>query len=68
MALNQDSENSVMADPASDKVAPDGTGWYLLQRQLTPQLTKAQAWSSSILGFPHSKTPFEPDSLMPRSG
>jgi hypothetical protein len=26
MALNQASENSVLADPASDKVAPDGTG------------------------------------------
>jgi hypothetical protein len=26
MALNQESENSVFAEPASDKVAPDGTG------------------------------------------
>ena len=26
MSLNQESENSVFADPASDKVAPDGTG------------------------------------------
>lgn len=26
MALNQQSENSVMADPASNKVVPDGTG------------------------------------------
>lgn len=26
MSLNQDSANSVFADPASDKVAPDGTG------------------------------------------
>lgn len=26
MALNQQSENSVVADPASDKVVPDGTG------------------------------------------
>jgi hypothetical protein len=68
MALNEDSANSVMADPASDKVEPDGTGQYLLQRQLTPLLTKAQASYSSILGFPHSKTPFEADLLMLRSG
>lgn len=29
MALNQQSENSVMADPASNKVVPDGTGMEL---------------------------------------
>ena len=29
MALNQQSENSVMADPASNKVVPDGTGKHL---------------------------------------
>ena len=26
MALNQASENSVLAEPANDKAAPDGTG------------------------------------------
>jgi hypothetical protein len=31
MALNQESKNSVMADPASDKVAPDGTGGCLYE-------------------------------------
>jgi hypothetical protein len=36
MALNEASENSVLADPASGKVAPDGTGEYSSQMLHNP--------------------------------
>ncbi|KAJ9644271.1 alpha-1,4-glucan branching enzyme [Knufia peltigerae] len=55
MALNQASENSVMAAPAADGAAPDGTGVIQLDPWLEPfrdalkhRFAKAQKWIKSI--------------------
>ncbi|KIW99386.1 1,4-alpha-glucan-branching enzyme [Rhinocladiella mackenziei CBS 650.93] len=55
MALNQASENSVWAQPASAEVAPDGTGVIQLDPWLSPykdalkaRFAKAQKWIKTI--------------------
>lgn len=67
-ALNNASENSILSDPAGDKVAADGTGKGPQEIQLTALLTIPQASFSSTLGFPFSKMPCEAVTLTLRSG
>jgi len=67
-ALNNASENSILSDPAGDKVAADGTGKGPQENQLTALLTIPQASFSSTLGFPLSKMPCEAVTHMLRSG
>lgn len=60
MALNEASENSVMAEPASDKVAPDGTGEASVFRLGLPADSR-QVSFSSIRGCRPSKMPLSAD-------
>ncbi|KAK5255505.1 alpha-1,4-glucan branching enzyme [Exophiala xenobiotica] len=55
MALNQASENSIMAQPASKGAAPDGTGVVQLDPWLEPftealkhRFAKTQKWIKTI--------------------
>ena len=66
-ALNNASDNSVLSDPASDKVAADGTGKY--KYFVTDLLAHTfQAWYSWTHGFLPSRMPSGADTVMPRSG